>query len=118
MESVQPNVKVKRRSRVPNTQTSPFELAIEEQSAPVESSSQGQENLTANRAGDRRSTAPPSPLPPNIALAYRVNDAVKISGLGRSTIYKLIGEGKLRSVLVAGRRLIPADALRSLVGGS
>jgi hypothetical protein len=58
------------------------------------------------------------PLSPDIALAYRVNDAIKVSGLSRTSIYKLIGEGKLRSVLVAGRRLIPADALRSLLGAA
>jgi hypothetical protein len=68
------------------------------------------------RADLVRSTAPP-PLPPDIALAYRVNDAIKVSGLSRTSIYKLIGEGKLRSVLVAGRRLIPADALRDLLRG-
>jgi hypothetical protein len=85
-------------------------------SARDEDTTSQQENLMANRAGDRRSTAPPSPLPQDIALAYRVNDAVKISGLSRSSIYKLIAEGELRSILVAGRRLIPADALRSLLG--
>jgi excisionase family DNA binding protein len=51
-------------------------------------------------------------------LAYRVNDAIKVSGLGRSSIYKLISDGKLRSVLVAGRRLIPADALGELLRGA
>jgi hypothetical protein len=103
---------------VPTTQTSPFALAIGERSARDEDSTPLQENLTANRAGDRRSTAPPSPLPPDIVLAYRVNDAIRVSGLSRSSIYKLIGEGKLRSVLVAGRRLIPADALRALLRGA
>jgi excisionase family DNA binding protein len=55
------------------------------------------------------------PLPPDIALAYRVNDAAEVSGLSRSTIYNLIAEEKLRSIVVAGRRLIPADALRELL---
>jgi hypothetical protein len=59
-----------------------------------------------------------TPLPPDVALAYRVNDAVKISGLSRSSIYNLIAAGKLRSVVVAGRRLIPADALRFLLRAS
>jgi excisionase family DNA binding protein len=58
------------------------------------------------------------PLPPNTALAYRVNDAAKVAGLSRSSLYLLIAEGKLRSVLVAGRRLIPADALRDLLRGA
>jgi hypothetical protein len=105
--------KAKWRSRVPITQTSRFAL-IGEPSARDEDSAPRQGNLTANRAGDRRSPPPP-PLQP---LAYRVNDAIKVSGLSRSSIYKLIGEGKLRSVLVAGRRLIPADALRDLLRGA
>jgi excisionase family DNA binding protein len=59
-----------------------------------------------------------APLPPDIALAYRVNDAAKVAGLSRSSLYNLIGEGKLRSVVVAGRRLIPAEALRRLLGAA
>jgi excisionase family DNA binding protein len=50
-------------------------------------------------------------------LAYRIDDAVKASGLSRSTLYDLISEGRLRSVKVAGRRLIPADALLALLRG-
>jgi hypothetical protein len=58
-------------------------------------------------------------LPPTSAvLAYRVNDAAAISGLGRSSLYKLMNSGQLRSVLVAGRRLIPAEALRDLMQGA
>jgi excisionase family DNA binding protein len=59
-----------------------------------------------------------APLPPDVAITYRVNDAAKVVGLSRSKIYELIGEGKLRSVMVAGRRLIPSDALRDLLRGS
>jgi hypothetical protein len=106
------------RPNVPVTQASPYALPIGDRGARVDDSTSRQEGQAANRACDRRSTAPPSPPPPDIALAYRINDAVKLSGLSRSSIYKLIGEGKLRSVLVAGRRLIPADALRSLLGAA
>lgn len=70
-----------------------------------------QPNVAGERLGLREAL-----LPPDTALAYRVNDASRVSGLG--TIYKLIGEGKLCSVLVAGRRLIPADALRDLLRGA
>jgi excisionase family DNA binding protein len=66
-----------------------------------------QANVTGRKAA--------APLPPDTVLAYRVNDAAKVAGLSRSSLYVLIGEGKLRSVLVAGRRLIPADALRDLL---
>jgi hypothetical protein len=58
------------------------------------------------------------PPPPDTVLAYRVNDAARVAGLSRSSLYVLIGEGKLRSVLIAGRRLIPADALRDLLRGA
>jgi hypothetical protein len=87
-------------SRVAATQRSSFALIGGERPARDEDSAPRQGNPTANRAGDKRSTPPP-PLQP---LAYRVNDAIKVSGLSRSSIYKLIGEEKLRSVLVAGRR--------------
>ena len=72
-----------------------------------------QPNVTGKEAGSRG-----VPLPPDTALAYRVNDAVKVSGLSRNSIYKLIAKGELRSVLMAGRRLIPADALRDLLRGA
>jgi excisionase family DNA binding protein len=57
-------------------------------------------------------------LPLDAVLAYRVNDAAKVAGLSRSSLYSLMSKGKLRSVLVAGRRLIPADALRDLLRGA
>ena len=57
-------------------------------------------------------------IPSETVLAYRLNDAARVAGLSRSSLYVLIGEGKLRSVLVAGRRLIPADALRDLLRGA
>jgi hypothetical protein len=60
----------------------------------------------------------PEPLPASIALAYRINDAVRISGLSRSSIYVLMSENKLESIKVAGRRLIPAAALRDLLQGT
>ena len=52
------------------------------------------------------------------ALTYRVSDAVAVSGLSRSSIYNAIKDGRLRSVLVCGRRLIPAEALRQLLQGA
>ena len=42
---------------------------------------------------------------PGSRLAHRVNDAVAASGLSRTTLYKLVSEGMLISVKVAGRRL-------------
>jgi excisionase family DNA binding protein len=56
-----------------------------------------------------------TPLPAAQRLAHRVNAAANIIGVKRSTIYNLINAGKLRSVKVAGTRLIPDDALRDLI---
>jgi excisionase family DNA binding protein len=60
----------------------------------------------------RKRRAPP---PLDTAIAYTVRDASHVSGLSRSKLFGLIKDGKIRSVFVCGRRLIPADALRELV---
>lgn len=48
-------------------------------------------------------------------LAYRIDDASHIVGLGRTTLYKLANEGKLRLIKVAGRTLVDAASLRALI---
>jgi excisionase family DNA binding protein len=52
---------------------------------------------------------------PGGRLALRVNDAVAASGLSRSSLYKLMSEGKLTAVKVAGRRLILVEELHRLL---
>jgi excisionase family DNA binding protein len=52
---------------------------------------------------------------PLVPLAHSVNNAATISGLSRTTLYHHIREGRLHSVLVGGRRLIPDKALRDLL---
>jgi excisionase family DNA binding protein len=47
--------------------------------------------------------------------APRVNDAAFTYGLSRSSLYKLMSEGKLASVKVAGRRLIPRESMEALL---
>jgi excisionase family DNA binding protein len=47
-------------------------------------------------------------------LLYRVNDFVKVTGIGRTSTYRLIREGKLRTVKIAGRTLIPAEEVSRL----
>lgn len=39
-------------------------------------------------------------------IAYRIDEAVKASGLGRTFLYERIASGELKSVKVRGRRLI------------
>jgi excisionase family DNA binding protein len=50
--------------------------------------------------------------------AYHVREAVSAFGLSKTTLYKLIKSGQLQSVQVAGRRLIPADAIEALLSNS
>lgn len=50
-------------------------------------------------------------------LAYQMNEAVRVSGLSRTTLYELMKRGELKTVLVAGRRLVPADNLKALLRG-
>ncbi|MEU8178005.1 helix-turn-helix domain-containing protein [Microbispora hainanensis] len=46
---------------------------------------------------------------------YRVPDAVKGLGVGRSTLHDLIRQGRLRSVKQGRTRLIPASAIAEYV---
>ncbi len=57
----------------------------------------------------------PSHVRSDEKLALRINDAVAISGLSRSTLYKLHADGKLRAVKVGGRRLILRADLEALL---
>lgn len=50
--------------------------------------------------------------------AYQINKAVAAYRLSRSTIYKLMNTGKLRSVKVGRRRLIPVESIEALIAGS
>ena len=49
--------------------------------------------------------------------AYHVDDAAKAYGLSRTTLYKLMAEGRLQSVQVGRRRLILRDLLEFLFWG-
>jgi excisionase family DNA binding protein len=98
---------------VPAGQVSAHALMLGDRSAHVDSSAPRPENATAGRRGDRRATAPPIER-----LAYTVNDTCAATGLGRSSIYELIAAGKLKSVRLAGRRLILSESLHELLQGA
>ena len=48
-------------------------------------------------------------------LAYSIKEACHASSLSRTTIYALIGEGRLVARRVGGRRVIPAASLHELI---
>ena len=50
-------------------------------------------------------------------LAYSVADACRVSRIGRTRLYQLIGEGRLQTRKIGKRTLIPAASLRALIDG-
>ena len=56
-----------------------------------------------------------APLPD--ALTYCIDDAARITGLGRTTIFDLMAKEKLRRIKIGGRTLVCGDSLRALLRG-
>lgn len=50
-------------------------------------------------------------------LAYSVKEVSEITSFGRTTLYKLMGDGRLPSTKVAGRRLIRHEDVLALIEG-
>lgn len=46
---------------------------------------------------------------------YDIDGVTEVTNLGRTTVFALIKEGKLRSVKVGRRRMIPATALDEFI---
>lgn len=50
-------------------------------------------------------------------LAISINDAAKALGLGRTSIYAMIADGRLEAFKLGRRTLIRAESIRRLVAG-
>ena len=50
-------------------------------------------------------------------VAYSISEAMQVLGVSRSFVMKLLQTGKLRSVKVGRRRLIPRAAIDDLLSG-
>ena len=48
-------------------------------------------------------------------LMYRVSEAAEMLGIGRTNVYELMNEGRVRSVRIGHRRLIPRVSLEAFV---
>lgn len=48
-------------------------------------------------------------------LAVPISEAVRLSSIGRSTLYLKIREGELPTIKMGRRRLVPMNALRALL---
>jgi excisionase family DNA binding protein len=63
-------------------------------------------------------TVSPPPPPPSIPpekITYTMREASMALGVGKTTLWKAISEGKLAAIKLGSRTLIPADALRQWV---
>lgn len=49
------------------------------------------------------------------AESFTIADAAKVIGIGKSTIYKLMAEGKLETLRIGGRRLVRREAIQALL---
>jgi excisionase family DNA binding protein len=58
----------------------------------------------------RAASSNPEPLTVTVAAAR------KLTGLGHTTVYALIGDQTLQSVMVRGRRLIHYESIKKLLG--
>lgn len=54
----------------------------------------------------------------NNKLSYTINEATEAVGLGRTTIYKLIAQGRLTAIKIGRRTLISAASLDELISRS
>jgi excisionase family DNA binding protein len=59
-----------------------------------------------------------STFDPQKPLSVSVKRAMEITGLRTTTIYALIGQGKLESTKVGGKRLIRYDSIEKLVAAT
>lgn len=56
--------------------------------------------------------------PPIEKISYSIREAVRATSISRTSLYAHISAGRLRTVRIGGRVVIPADSLRALVSGS
>jgi len=61
----------------------------------------------------RAESSPPDTDPPRLLSIAEAGQAL---GVGRSLLYNELSAGRLRSVKVGKRRLVPANAVREYVG--
>ena len=53
-----------------------------------------------------------APIP---QISYTVAQACKISGIGKTMLYALIAQGRLRKIKIGSKTLIPAKSLHALI---
>ena len=65
-------------------------------------------------AAEARAELETLPIDP---ISVRIATAVKLTGIGRSTIYELIGSGQIETVKIGRSTFIPYRCLKRLIDG-
>lgn len=73
------------------------------------------ENLGDGPRTENRLSPLPQPRKTIEPLTLSIKDTARLLGLGRSTVYRLIGEQQLQTVKIGSRTLIKTASIRSLV---
>jgi excisionase family DNA binding protein len=63
-----------------------------------------------------KSVAFPATAGLQIPLTVRVPEACRITGIGRSKLYELIRDGKIRTIKVGAMTLVPVSSLAEFLG--
>ena len=66
-------------------------------------------SIEPNRQSRRH---PPKPV------SATIDDTCHITGLGRTKVYELIGEGKLKAIAIGRRRLVLYSSIEELIHGA
>jgi excisionase family DNA binding protein len=69
----------------------------------------------AHRVQYRHGRRDGEPVPDSNSLALGVEEAARLIGVSRATIYVLIARGDLRTIKIRKRRLVPREALVELL---
>lgn len=63
-------------------------------------------------------TMEPHALNTDDRLTVSVSESCRLLGVGRTTVYELIAEGRIKTTRIGTRRLVLVDSLRELVTAS
>lgn len=72
------------------------------------------ERAMPERVGSPAPRAPPPELPAE-KLTYTVKQTAAALGVGQTTVWKAVADGKLSAMKLGSRTLIPADSLRAWI---
>ena len=75
-------------------------------------------DLSLTQANLSSYSSPSEANRPPYRRVYSISEAQQLCCLSRATIYKLIGTGRLKTIKILRRRLIPVEEIESLLKGA